>query len=334
MTIELPPLPDLPEQLTELLQQIPAGQVATCGGLAAALGNPVAARWVASFVMHHRHAADCPCHRVVRANGELGAYVAGTLEEKAARLRSEGVAVQGTTLEVARYQFSHFRTARPLEQLQHFQEQLAAHVSLRGVRRPPALIGGVDVSYPSAEEGVAAYALVELDRGELVWSTTVRRPIRFPYITSYLAFREVPILLELLESVRAAGRLAEVLLVDGSGLLHPRHAGIASHFGVVASVATIGVTKTHLFGQVDLKGMEPGEPRLIRDGHRTIGVALRPTGRSRRPIFVSPGHRVSLGLAETVVRRLLRGRRLPEPLYWADRLSRAEGRRASGGKPG
>jgi hypothetical protein len=31
---------------------------------------------------------------------------------------------------------------------------------------------------------------------------------------------------------------------------------------------------------------------------------------------------VDLPFAERLVRRLLRGRRLPEPLYWADRLSR------------
>jgi deoxyribonuclease V len=52
-------------------------------------------------------------------------------------------------------------------------------------------------------------------------------------------------------------------------------------------------------------------------------VALTPTRTSRRPIFVSPGHRVDLAFSEAVVRGLLRGRRLPEPLYWADRISRA-----------
>ena len=83
-------------------------------------------------------------------------------------------------------------------------------------------------------EGIAAYALVETASGQLVWSTTVRRRVVFPYITTYLSFREIPILLDLLDEVRSAGRMAEVLLVDGSGILHHRHAGIASHLGVVA----------------------------------------------------------------------------------------------------
>ena len=148
----------------------------------------------------------------------------------------------------------------------------------------------------------------------------------FPYITSYLAFRELPILLELVDEVRRAGRLAELVLVDGSGILHQRHAGIATHLGVVASLATIGVTKKLLCGDVELSGLGPQESRPVVFEDRVIGVALRPTAGSRRPIFISPGHRADVAFAEHVVRRMLFGRRLPEPLYWADRLSRGAGR--------
>ena len=68
--------------------------------------------------------------------------------------------------------------------------------------------------------------------------------------------------------------------------------------------------------------MAPGESRPIEYEDRLAGVALRPTPGSRRPIFISPGHRVNLAFCEAVVRRLLTGHRLPEPLHWADRLSR------------
>jgi deoxyribonuclease V len=64
------------------------------------------------------------------------------------------------------------------------------------------------------------------------------------------------------------------------------------------------------------------EARPVVQGDRPTGLALRPTAGSLRPIYVSPGHGVDLAFAERVVRRLLLGRRLPEPLYWADRLSR------------
>ena len=119
--------------------------------------------------------------------------------------------------------------------------------------------------------------------------------------------------------------MAEIVLVDGSGILHHRHAGIASHLGVVASLPTIGVTKKLLCGRVDLSAMGPGESRPVVHEDQLIGAALRPTAGSLRPIFLSPGHRVDLAFCERLWRQLLTGRRLPEPIYWADRLSRTPG---------
>ncbi|HYW78972.1 MAG TPA: endonuclease V, partial [Thermoguttaceae bacterium] len=214
---------------------------------------------------------------------------------------------------------------RPLQRLSTIQETLRSKVSIRPRRRIPKLIGGVDVSYSRSDQGTAAFALVDVESGRLVWSTTVRRRIAFPYITSYLTFRELPILLDLIHEVRAAGRLPEVVLVDGSGILHPRHAGIACHLGVAASLPTIGVTKKLLCGQVEIEDMQPSESRPVVHEDRLLGMALRPTSGSRRPIFLSPGHRVDVMFSERLVRSLLLGRRLPEPIYWADRLSRQKG---------
>ena len=316
-------IPDLACRLRRLIAQVPAGRVTTYGALADALGNRIAARWVGHFALHHDHHAGCPCHRLVRAGGGLGQYIDGAEQAKARRLADEGVEVRRAAVDLKRYGFDRFVSDRPLEKLRQMQQSLVARVSLRPRRRIPKLVGGVDVSYPSPDQGVAAYALVETDSRRLVWSRTVHRRVVFPYISTYLAFRELPILLELLDEVRAAGRLSQVLLVDGSGILHQRHAGIATHLGVVASLPTIGVTKKLLCGQVEMDGMRPEESRPVVYEDRLIGVALRPTSGSRRPIFISPGHRLDLAFAEQLVRRLLGGRRLPEPLYWADRLSRA-----------
>lgn len=330
MSGSLRQLPDLPKQLEGLLSQVPAGKATTYGSLAEALGNRIAARWVGHFMAHHEHQPGCACHRVVRTDGRLGLYVAGNGQAKAKRLAAEGIPVRRGMVDLARFGFDRFVSDRPLEKLRQVQEALAAKVSLRRRRRMPKLVGGLDVSYPNPNQAVAAYALVEMDSGQLVWSTSVRRPVVFPYITSYLAFRELPVLLDLLHAARAAGRLADTLLVDGSGILHQRHVGIASHLGVVASLPTIGVTKKLLCGQVDLEGLEPHGSRPVMYEDRLIGVALRATGGSRRAIFISPGHRVNVAFAERVVRRLLLGRRLPEPLYWADRLSRAAARASPG----
>jgi deoxyribonuclease V len=319
-------LPDLPRELERLLAQIPWGRVGTYGALADALGNRIAARWVGHFMLHHEHTAACGCHRVVRAEGEIGQYIAGGPSAKAKRLAAEGVAVRGGSVDLARFGFDGFVSDRPLEKLRRVQEALVSRVALRSRRRVPKLVAGVDVSYPNPDQGVATYALVEVQSGELVWSQTIRRRVAFPYISTYLAFRELPILLDLLDEVDRGARLADLVIVDGNGILHQRRAGIASHLGVAASLATIGVTKKLLCGRVALEGLQPEESRPVVLDDRVIGLAMRATAGSRRPIFVSPGHRTNLPFAERVVRQLLRGRRLPEPLYWADRLSRRAAR--------
>ncbi len=319
-------LPDLPRCLAELLEQIPCGNVTTYGALAESLGSEAAARWVGHWMMHHEHMPGCLCHRVVRADGSLGLYIAGVPANKAALLSDEGIAFDADRVSaVPSEAFRAFRTTRPLAALQTMQEELRGKISLRGRRAMPKTVAGVDVSY-SGERGTGAYVLWDLAREELAWSTTVSLAVTFPYITGYLAFRELPILLALSEAAHAARRQGDVVIVDGSGVLHPRGVGIACHLGVLTSTPTIGVSKKLLRGQVDLKSMEPEEARPVLLGGRRLGTALRATGGSRRPIFISPGHRIGVDMAELIVRRQLRGRRLPEVQYWADRLSRAAAR--------
>ncbi|MCC6124111.1 MAG: endonuclease V [Pirellulales bacterium] len=325
-------IPDLERELRALLAQIPAGKIATCGMLADALGSAAAAKWIGYFALHHRHDDACDCHRIVRARGELGGYVAGDPNAKIGRLEREGVVIEEGIVDLVRFGFENFASGYPLGKLREMQERLARKVSIRPRKRMPELIGGVDVAYPSAAEAAAAYALVETDTGRLVWSRVVRRSVRFPYISGFLSFRELPILLELIAEVRAAGKMAAALLVDGGGILHPRRAGAASHLGVAAAVPTIGVTKKMLCGKVDIEKMQPLESRPVLLDDRPVGAAIRPTSGSRRPIFISPGHRVDLPFAERVVRQFLRGRRLPEPLYWADRLSKKAEGKGEGGR--
>jgi deoxyribonuclease V len=235
-------VPDMPDALCRLLAQVPPGRVTTYGALAEALGNKIAARWVGHFLMHHEHTAACPCHRVLRVDGRLGQYVAD-VAVKAQKLAAEDVEVRAEAVDLARYEYHALVSDRPLARLARLQKSIERQVSLRGPRRMPRQIAGVDVSYAGPDDAAAAYAVVDVRSGQLAWSHVIRRPVRFPYISTYLSFREIPILLDLLDEVRAAGRLTRIVLVDGAGVLHPRRAGIASHLGVLAGLTTIGVTK-------------------------------------------------------------------------------------------
>lgn len=274
----------------------------------------------------HEHRPDCCCHRVVLADGKLGGYVGNDLEAKCRQLIAEGVTIEGERVDLSAFKFSEFATTSPLATLTAQQHDLVREIQLSSAGNPIKQIGGVDVSYVDPREGVAAYTLIDAATAELVWSTTIRRPVLFPYITSYLAYRELPILLELIDVVRTQQRLADIVLVDGSGIMHPRGAGVASQLGIVAAIRTVGVTKKHLFGNVSIKDMEPGERRMVIHEQQPIGAAIRRRSKSKRPLFVSPGHRSTLAEAIECVESMLQEHNLPEPIYWADRLSRQAAR--------
>jgi len=137
------------------------------------------------------------------------------------------------------------------------------------------------------------------------------READFPYIPTYLAYRELPF-------IRAAfERLSEpptLLLVDGHGQLHPARCGIACMAGVALDVPTIGVAKNPLVGVPDRRP-KLGEAVPIRYGAEILGYALRTSG-SSKPLYVSTGHRVALRTAVRIVRDLCRTHH-PEPLRLA-----------------
>ena len=81
------------ERVWNLLRRIPKGTVTTYKQIAAAVGNPNAARAVGNACNRNPDAPKVPCHRVVKSSGELGGYAKGAAR-KAALLRSEGIIVK------------------------------------------------------------------------------------------------------------------------------------------------------------------------------------------------------------------------------------------------
>ena len=70
--------------------KIPRGWVSTYGRIARSLGMPNAARAVGTALSRNPFPIIIPCHRAIRANGELGGFRGG-LSMKRALLELEGV---------------------------------------------------------------------------------------------------------------------------------------------------------------------------------------------------------------------------------------------------
>lgn len=326
-------IPDLEAHLRQLLSAIPVGYVITCGSLAEVLGDARAARWIGTWLGEHHHDDTCYCHRVVRAGGHWGVSMFGSQWQQRL-LQAEGVVLTASGVEPrCVIDSAHLRTlcpqvasAQPLAKLRTLQDRLSRQVVLSPLETEPESVGGVDVSY-KGNKGIAAYCHIAWPRGEKLWDTHFVLPTRFPYISGYLAFRELPLVLGVLKKAEEAGQLAKVIVVDGSGLLHPRGMGIASHLGLLLKRPTIGVTKTLLCGECDTAGLLPGEHRPVFFRDQVLGAVLRSQKGHAHPVFVCPGHLIDVVSAVKVVSPLFAVHRLPEPVYWADRISRTIARR-------
>lgn len=211
--------------------------------------------------------------------------------------------------------------ALPLAELKAEQEALRARLVLRDDFDPQAVrtVAGGDVTFLEARRavtrGLACLTLHSFPGLELLDRVVVEGPVTFPYVPGFLAYRELPLLLE---AWRRLGARADVVLLDAQGIAHPRGLGLASHFGVVTGSVAVGCAKSHLYGEYVPPPPGGESPLLAPDGRR-LGTVLRP-GTGRGLLFVSPGHRVSVATATALVRACLGGRRLPAPTRAAHAL--------------
>ena len=172
-------------------------------------------------------------------------------------------------------------------------------------------IGGVDQSFMD-DKIISGIVVLEYDSLEVVERVHSIQTVNYPYIPTFLSFREGPAIVSAFEKLK---NLPNILLVDGAGINHPRRAGIATHIGVALNVPTIGITKKILCGE----GKDPaqvGEANLLIYEGKNVGCLLKSTNRSRA-IVVAPGHRVSLDSSLYIVKACLRGHKLPEPVRLA-----------------
>ncbi|HIQ49059.1 MAG TPA: endonuclease V, partial [Aquifex aeolicus] len=129
-----------------------------------------------------------------------------------------------------------------------------------------------------------------------------------PYIPTFLAFRELPLLLKLYETAKVK---PDVYFIDGQGLAHPRGCGIASHFGVETGEVSVGVAKNRLFGYGKEPSSERGSYTYLRYKGKIVGAIVR-TKEKAAPVYVSVGHRISLKTAIELVLKTSKYR-VPEP---------------------
>jgi deoxyribonuclease V len=203
-----------------------------------------------------------------------------------------------------------------LEIAKEIQEKLSSKVKLDRIIERVEIIGGIDSSYRKNRIRTAIVTL-SLPGLDILDFSIFEDDIKFPYIPSFLAFREIPSMLEAWERLKIKPQLT---LIDGNGIAHPRKLGIASHFGVLLNVPTIGCAKKPFYPALT-PSLKRGDFSYIRnEKDEIVGVSLR-TKENVMPVYVSPGNLVDLDFSIKIVLESSKYR-IPEPIRIAHQLSK------------
>lgn len=179
-------------------------------------------------------------------------------------------------------------------------------------------VAGVDCTFIEREyETVGISCITVLDKNfntvEIVYAES---KVDVPYIPTFLAFREIPVIMKAYENLKTK---PDIFIFDGQGILHPRKMGIASHFGVLTDTVTIGCAKSHLYGKFRQPENKPMSYTPVYVENEIRGYCLR-VKKNTNPIFVSPGNNISVDSSLYVIIKMIKGYKLPEPVRLSHNL--------------
>jgi len=194
-----------------------------------------------------------------------------------------------------------------LDPLVSKQRHLATKLILRDGFGKVDTVAGVDQAFYESKI-ISALVICSGKTLEPVEKIHSLSKLTFPYIPTFLSFREAP---AILDAWKKLNNKPDVTLVDGQGIAHPRGIGLASHVGVLLDVPTIGVAKSWLFGEFK-KTSGVNKPEKLKLGNKQIGWVLR-TKAGCNPIFISPGNKVSIRSSLYIVKKCILEHKLPEP---------------------
>lgn len=165
------------------------------------------------------------------------------------------------------------------------------------------IIGGCDQAFYK-DKIISAIIIFKFPSLEIIEKKYSIIKESFPYIPGYLSYREVP---PIIKTYRKLKNKPDILLCDFNGILHPRKIGAASHLGVLLNICTIGVAKSLLCGEV--------KKSYVYLDKEKVGYELK--RENFKPIYISPGNKISLESSVKIVKGLIKENKLPEPLRLA-----------------
>jgi deoxyribonuclease V len=302
---------NLYEYTYNLVRQIPDGMISSYGAIAEALGDIRASRAVGRMMNQNPDADDMPCFKIVYSNGKIGGFGLG-IDDKIRRLRLDDIEVKDNRIiNFKKVFFNDFATNFPLKKLRKKQIELSKKVKVVDNFDKIDTVAGFDVGYPKNdfENCCAACIVMDYKTKKIIEEKLIYDKIFFPYIPTYLTFRESNFITLLYNKLDIK---PDILMIDGNGILHPFGLGIASYIGVEMNIPTIGVAKNMLCGKLE------NDKVLLDD--KIIGCTYFSSRLIKKPLFISPGHKITLDKSLSVVKNFCI-HKIPEPIRKAHLLA-------------
>ncbi|MGA1862786.1 deoxyribonuclease V [Deferribacter thermophilus] len=191
----------------------------------------------------------------------------------------------------------------------NLQKKLAKRVRLTPYKKDFKLIAGIDVSF-SIKHSLSFCSIVVLNKYfELIEVSCSFKKINLPYIPGLLSFRELPVIFQAYKKLK---NKPDIFILDSQGIAHPRKLGLASHFGVVFNVPSIGCAKSKLVGTYKVPPAKKLSFTELIYKNEIVGYVLR-SRENVKPIFISPGNLVDFDSSLNIIKQMLNKYRLPEP---------------------
>lgn len=203
------------------------------------------------------------------------------------------------------------------KQARKIQTSMAARISLTDDYSKITRIAGLDVGFEDDRSiAIGGIVILKFPELELIEKHKARRNVVFPYVPGFLSFREIPVLLETFSAVK---HKPDLLICDGQGIAHPRRFGLACHLGLLLDIPAIGAGKSKLIGRYSEPAITKGACSPLFDKDEIIGTVVR-SRQGTRPLFISPGHRMSMKSAVKWTLKCCVKYRIPETTRQAHKL--------------
>lgn len=207
-----------------------------------------------------------------------------------------------------------------LSKAKRIQDAMKGRVRLQTSRTRPTYIAGVDChAVRGTDRLCTAAALLRFDDLRIIETVVIETSVKFPYISGYLSFREVP---PIVRALNKLSRIPDIVICDGQGTAHPKRFGLACHLGVVTDLPTIGAAKSRLIGEYIEPDLAKGSRSMLYHKNEAVGIVLR-TRDAVKPLFVSAGHSMTHARAADIVLQATGKYRLPETTRAAHKAASA-----------